>query len=224
MVPVADILNHIAKNNAEMRFTPEELLICSTKAIKHGEEVFNTYGEHSNTDLLHMYGFVEEYPQNVFDNVEILSDYLLRTIKDLKISPEDLLQKKIEIFYELDLIGKSSFIINEDGILNEEEMLQLLQIYTMTRGEVEDFVETDYELEEDYENEDYSLVKDKLKTIPLDWKNLIVDTCEYQLKALEADINEEYKEGLIEHDRLLKVKSLKNGHIRIIKKFLSHFF
>ncbi len=34
MVPVADALNHIAKNNAHIRFEKDELLICSTKAIK----------------------------------------------------------------------------------------------------------------------------------------------------------------------------------------------
>lgn len=34
MVPVADILNHIAKNNAHVRFKPNELHICTTRAIK----------------------------------------------------------------------------------------------------------------------------------------------------------------------------------------------
>lgn len=223
MVPVADILNHIAKNNAEIRYTPEELQIYSTKFIKHGEEVYNTYGEHSNADLLHMYGFVEEYPENIFDNVEILSENLIRTIKELKNSPDDLIQKKIEIFYELDLIGKSSFIISEDGILNEEEILQLLEIYTMTRDELEDFIETDFEFEED-ENEDYSLDKDKLKNIPLDWKNLIVDTCKIQLEALKSDINENYDEKYqIYKQRIAKVNSLKNGHIKILENFLSYF-
>lgn len=34
MVPVADALNHIAKNNAHIRFEKDELLICAIKPIK----------------------------------------------------------------------------------------------------------------------------------------------------------------------------------------------
>ena len=34
MVPVADVLNHIAKNNAEIRFKTDELQICTKRAIK----------------------------------------------------------------------------------------------------------------------------------------------------------------------------------------------
>ncbi len=34
MVPVADILNHIALNNAQLRFAKNELQIYSTKQIK----------------------------------------------------------------------------------------------------------------------------------------------------------------------------------------------
>ena len=34
MVPVGDILNHIAKNNAHLRFKENELEIVSTKQIK----------------------------------------------------------------------------------------------------------------------------------------------------------------------------------------------
>lgn len=33
MVPVADILNHVAKNNAEIRFKPNELEICTKTTI-----------------------------------------------------------------------------------------------------------------------------------------------------------------------------------------------
>jgi hypothetical protein len=34
MVPVGDILNHIAKNNAHIRFEKNELLITATKSIE----------------------------------------------------------------------------------------------------------------------------------------------------------------------------------------------
>jgi hypothetical protein len=34
MLPVADILNHIAKNNAQLVFEKEKLIITTTKSIK----------------------------------------------------------------------------------------------------------------------------------------------------------------------------------------------
>lgn len=129
MVPVGDILNHIAKNNAQLRFEKDELLICSIKEIKQGEEVFNTYGEHSNSDLLHMYGFVETYPHNIFDSVEIPTNCFLEMFKREKLDPIEVINKKIETIVNLELIDKtSSIIIGHDGILNEEECLHMLQV------------------------------------------------------------------------------------------------
>jgi hypothetical protein len=37
----------------------ETLTISMVKAAAHGEEVFNTFGRHSNGTLLHRYGFAE---------------------------------------------------------------------------------------------------------------------------------------------------------------------
>merc|ERR1712127_790824 len=81
MIPIGDLLNHIAKNNANICFSKHEMLICAIKPIKKNEEVYNTYGEHSNTDLLHMYGFVEHYPENTYDAVEVPVEILEQAIK-----------------------------------------------------------------------------------------------------------------------------------------------
>ena len=104
MVPVGDILNHIAKNNAHLRFEENDLLICSIKEIKKDEEVFNTYGEHSNCDLLHMYGFVEVYPHNTFDTVEIPTKLFFEAFKKQKLDPIEVVNKKIETMLEMELI------------------------------------------------------------------------------------------------------------------------
>ena len=69
LVPMADILNHVAKNNAHLDFGESELKMVSTQAIAKGEEVFNTYGQLANFHLLHMYGFAEEFPNNHHDVV-----------------------------------------------------------------------------------------------------------------------------------------------------------
>ncbi len=129
MVPVADILNHIAKNNAHLEFEENELVISSDRTIKRGEEVYNTYGEHSNTDLLHMYGFVEKPGENTNDSVEVTTECFIESFKSHNDNTEELMLKKIETLKELDIIDdKMCFIIGSDGILNEEECLHMLQV------------------------------------------------------------------------------------------------
>lgn len=89
----------------------------------------NTYGENSNTDLLHMYGYVEQYPENIFDCVEIPTKCFTDAYNKLSTDSEELMNKKIEIFKELDFIDDNmSFIVGVDGILNEEECLHMLQV------------------------------------------------------------------------------------------------
>ena len=129
MVPVADILNHIAKNNAHLEFEENVLVISSDRPIKCGEEVYNTYGEHSNTDLLHMYGFVEKPGENTNDSVEVTTECFIESFKSHNDNTEELMLKKIETLKELDIIDDNMcFIIGSDGILNEEECLHMLQV------------------------------------------------------------------------------------------------
>ena len=94
------------------------------------EEVYNTYGEHTNHDLLHMYGFVETYPENTYDVVEVPSGLFIETMhKNPGTNRSDLLDKKIEVFKEIGLIdNETSFVVGTDGILNEEECLHMFQV------------------------------------------------------------------------------------------------
>lgn len=45
--------------------------MVSVRPIHKGEEVFNTYGEMANWQLLHMYGFTESYRSNSNDTADI---------------------------------------------------------------------------------------------------------------------------------------------------------
>ena len=45
-------------------------MVC-VRSIRQGEEVFNTYGQMANWQLLHMYGFVEPYHSNSNDTADI---------------------------------------------------------------------------------------------------------------------------------------------------------
>jgi hypothetical protein len=154
-----------------------------------GEEVYNTYGEHSNSDLLHMYGFVELYPNNIFDSVEVPTKFFVEAMKALKNDPEPLIESKIAAMNEIGLVDEqASFIIGSDGILNEEESLHILQvflcqkiiifssnskfkyilikfkIYSMPLDEFKDFEESEYELAEGEEWDQYSLLNGRIKT------------------------------------------------------------
>ncbi|KAI9322702.1 hypothetical protein BX666DRAFT_1849298 [Dichotomocladium elegans] len=70
MVPMADMLNHkTGYNNARLFHESECLRMKAIKTIHAGEQVYNTYGDLCNADLLRKYGFVDE--NNPFDLVEL---------------------------------------------------------------------------------------------------------------------------------------------------------
>lgn len=45
--------------------------MVTTRPISKGQEIFNTYGQMANWQLLHMYGFAEPYPGNTNDTADI---------------------------------------------------------------------------------------------------------------------------------------------------------
>lgn len=60
IVPLADTLNaHSVLHNAHLCQEPVGLVMRSTKAIAKGSQVYNTYGDFPNGDLLRRYGYVE---------------------------------------------------------------------------------------------------------------------------------------------------------------------
>lgn len=60
MVPFADTLNadtHL--NNAILIYSTDQLIMTCIKVIAKGEQVYNTYSDHPNLELLRRYGYVE---------------------------------------------------------------------------------------------------------------------------------------------------------------------
>lgn len=82
MIPVADLLNHrTGCNNARLFYGGKRLQMIAIKPIAAGDEVFNTYGELGNFELLRKYGFVEPAEiLNPFDEVRLPRDTFLRTL------------------------------------------------------------------------------------------------------------------------------------------------
>lgn len=59
-VPLADTLNADTEfHNAHLEYNEGVLVMKATKDIEVGEQVFNTYAEHSNSELLRRYGYVQ---------------------------------------------------------------------------------------------------------------------------------------------------------------------
>lgn len=60
MIPLADTLNaNTRRCNANLVYDVESLRMCATKPIGMGEQVYNIYGDHPNSELLRRYGYVE---------------------------------------------------------------------------------------------------------------------------------------------------------------------
>jgi hypothetical protein len=80
LVPFADTLNHrTGFNNARLYYEKEKLkMICHFDCPK-GEQLFNTYGDLGNRDLLVKYGFVDDpnpFHAVTFDPIEWLRDHV----------------------------------------------------------------------------------------------------------------------------------------------------
>jgi SET domain-containing protein 6 len=61
MVPMADMLNHSYASNAHCEYLENgEMAMVATRHIERGEQVFNTFGETGNSQLLLKYGFIEQ--------------------------------------------------------------------------------------------------------------------------------------------------------------------
>lgn len=60
MVPLADMLNADShKNNARLMYEAETLEMRATEPIKKGDQIYNIYSNHCNSELLRRYGYVE---------------------------------------------------------------------------------------------------------------------------------------------------------------------
>ncbi|KAJ7212933.1 SET domain-containing protein [Mycena pura] len=81
MIPLADMLNaRYGSENAKLFYEKDALGMVSTKSIKAGEQLWNTYGDLPNAELLRRYGHVDMLPLpngdvgNPGDIVEIRAD------------------------------------------------------------------------------------------------------------------------------------------------------
>lgn len=80
IVPFADTLNHrTGFNNARLYYEKEHLKMVCHADCPNGEQLYNTYGDLGNRDLLIKYGFVDEpnpFHSVTFDPIEWLRGHM----------------------------------------------------------------------------------------------------------------------------------------------------
>ncbi|KAI0305376.1 Rubisco LSMT, substrate-binding domain-containing protein [Multifurca ochricompacta] len=88
MVPMADMLNaRCGCENAKLFYEQHDLRMVTTRSIRQGEQIWNTYGDPPNSDLLRRYGHVDQVPLangnlgNPADIVEIRADVVVASVE-----------------------------------------------------------------------------------------------------------------------------------------------
>ncbi|KAG8859828.1 hypothetical protein FRB91_006486 [Serendipita sp. 411] len=155
MVPMADILNaRYGCNNAKLFYEKEHLRMVAVRDINAGEQIWNTYGDPPNADLLRRYGYIDVIPfhaqaqsresyesfpyENPSDEVEIRADLVFDVCAPG--TPESEKTEKIEVW--LNLGGDDTFVIDrKDGTC--KLMLGMIHYLSMTPQEVEETIEKD---------------------------------------------------------------------------------
>ncbi|KAM7413907.1 hypothetical protein PAMA_018959 [Pampus argenteus] len=175
MVPMADMLNHVSNHNANLEFTPDSLKMVSVRPIGKGEEVFNTYGQMANWQLLHMYGFTEPCPSNSNDTADIPITTLHKVVKQGIPSGLELVEEKWEMLREM-MQEKGAFVFGKQGCLTDTELHTALKVLCMSKEEFSEFKDNEgWEEEDDEEDVKISLSfsNEGLPGLKAPWKQLI---------------------------------------------------
>ncbi|KAL0575683.1 Ribosomal lysine N-methyltransferase 4 [Marasmius crinis-equi] len=138
MVPMADLLNaRFGSENAKLFHEDRELRMVSTKPIKAGEQIWNTYGDLPNAELLRRYGHVDLLPLtedevgNPGDVVEIRADLIVSAIAPDGLSFES---AKERIDWYLEEGGDDVLVVESDADL-PQAMILLIRLLTLPDDE-----------------------------------------------------------------------------------------
>ncbi|XP_030099572.1 N-lysine methyltransferase SETD6 isoform X4 [Mus musculus] len=189
MVPAADILNHIANHNANLEYSADYLRMVATQPILEGHEIFNTYGQMANWQLIHMYGFAEPYPNNTDDTADIqmvtVRDAALQGTKD---ETEKLLVcERWDFLCKQEMVGEEgAFVIGCEEVLTEEELATTLKVLCMPAEEFRDYKERAGWGEE--ETEDDSLAITDIPKLQESWKRLLRNSVLLTLQTYTTDL------------------------------------
>ncbi|KAI9455472.1 SET domain-containing protein [Lactarius psammicola] len=126
MVPMADMLNaRYGCANAKLFYEDRDLRMVTTRSIRQGEQIWNTYGDPPNSDLLRRYGHVDQVPLadgglgNPADIVEIRADLVIEVV--VQIYPECAGPRSVErVDWWLEEGGDDVFVVDSSNDVPEE--------------------------------------------------------------------------------------------------------
>ncbi|XP_040265921.1 N-lysine methyltransferase SETD6 [Bufo bufo] len=224
MVPVADLLNHVAQHNAHLEFTPECLRMVTTRPVAAGHELFNTYGEMGNWQLLHMYGFSEPHPNNSNEAADI---YMLTLQQAALLGAESeeekaRVQERWAVLCQMDMVGEEgAFVFGCDGALTEEELRTSLKVLCMSPEEFDEYKENEGWEEDDGEEE--TLSNQEISQLPPSWRRLLYLSAELALKGYASDLGSD--QALLENEAVytkLSHREQYSLHVRYGQKRILH--
>ncbi|MEE6500230.1 hypothetical protein FKM82_003711 [Ascaphus truei] len=190
MVPVADLLNHVAQHNAHLEFTPECLRMTTTCPVLAGQELFNTYGQMANWQLLHMYGFAEPHPQNINETADIqmvtLREAALQAVESAAERAQ--VQERWDFLCHMEMVGEEgAFVFGSEEVMTEEELSASLKVLCMSAEEFAEYKENDG-WEDDEGEEEQTMTNQDIRRLPASWRMLLHASAKLTLKAYAADL------------------------------------
>ncbi|KAG8012894.1 N-lysine methyltransferase setd6 [Nibea albiflora] len=211
MVPMADMLNHVSNHNANLEFTPDSLKMVCVRPIRKGEEVFNTYGQMANWQLLHMYGFVEPYQRNSNDtaDIPIRNLYEIATQGVQSDLDQQLLEEQWEMACEM-LQEKAAFVFGKQGCLTDVELHTTLKVISMSEKEFSEFKDNEgwEEDEEDDEKISWAFSNEGLPVLKASWKGLIRETARLTTRSYrDGDEDVDADQALMEDEAAIAALS-----------------
>ncbi|XP_074439423.1 N-lysine methyltransferase SETD6 isoform X1 [Larus michahellis] len=210
MVPVADILNHVANHNANLEYSPwwdrhsserlsspclqQCLRMVTTQPVSKGQEIFNTYGQMANWQLLHMYGFAEPYPGNTNDTADIQMVTVRKAALQRARSEaqQQLVSEQWDFLCQLEMVGEEgAFVLGWDEVLTEEELATTLKVLCMSEEEFKEYKEQDGWEDDSEEEENSTLSYEALSRLKTPCKKLLYDSVLLTLESYGSDLKAE---------------------------------
>ncbi|XP_028930981.1 N-lysine methyltransferase SETD6 [Ornithorhynchus anatinus] len=192
MVPVADILNHVANHNANLEYAPECLRMVATRPIPKGHEIFNTYGQMANWQLVHMYGFAEPYPGNTDDTADIqMVTVRAAALQGAETEAErQSVRERWDFLCQLEMVGEEgAFVIGWEEVLTEEELSATLKVLCMPDEEFREFKE--HEGWEEDDDDGLNLTSESIPKLKASWRKLLRDSALLTLRSYATDLKAE---------------------------------
>ncbi|XP_072520119.1 N-lysine methyltransferase setd6 [Salminus brasiliensis] len=230
MVPMADLLNHVSDHNANLEYTPDCLKMVAMRQIKKGEEIFNTYGQMANWQLLHMYGFAEPFSTNSNDTADIqMSDMYKAAVQATKSEAEQrLLVEKWSVLCEMEMVGeKGVFVFGKNGSLTDTELYTTLKVLCMSKEDFKEFQENEGWEEDDGDDEESKMAQalsfEGLPEMAPAWKRLLRAAAGFTIDQYSEDMESD-RRLLDEPGALGKLgpRESKALHVRLGQKSILH--